>query len=173
MDEQYFPPAWGPEGPPSAPPAPAPAPASFVPTPADAQARIEALKADKAFFQRLVARDPGARQEWDDLHSQAFGAHAQSVDGIMRQMNAREQKFAAEDEARWRDRVNPEGPQEMFEYERGNATTSEKAAARRNIARMIADKQFGAKIIGGDYEALQYWNRMQWVAYRATEVPDA
>ena len=44
----------------------------FIMTPEAARVKIEALKADKAFGSKLMAKDAQAKIEWDNLHQMAY-----------------------------------------------------------------------------------------------------
>jgi hypothetical protein len=75
--------------------------------------------------------------------------------------------------ANWRDRVNPSTPQEVAEFERGEATATQKAAARRFIEQAKKDPNFRTRLLNSDMDARAKWDRWHFVAHFADGIDDA
>jgi hypothetical protein len=135
-------------------------------TSADPAAELDALKNDPAHadFRKDVARgEPRALARWTAAHEAAFGAHANSVDGVYRGMSARDAAMQAARTEKWRAGVNPSTEEEVQAFERGVAHQWEKDACDRNIKALINGPERRAKFLNGDAHLKMMWERWHWV----------
>lgn len=146
-----------------APVAAAPVPQPTGPSAADAAAQIEELKADSEFTKRYLAGDQKARTQFAELHRQAMGGYAPSIDGVMRQMSAKDAEHELMRTARMRNDINPSTEEEVQAFERGTAFQWEKDACDRNIRALIADPDQRAKLLAGDAHLRMMWARWHWI----------
>jgi len=84
--------------------------------------------------------------------------------GVERQMSERE----ATDKRRvldtWQSHMRLDDAQ-RFQVERGQATHSQIAEAKREIARLKKDTEFALALTAGNAEAMDAWSKMHWIAF--------
>jgi hypothetical protein len=135
------------------------------------------LMANSDYAKAALAGDEAKQRELADLYMIARGvtpggsAPPATAEDVLKGMTEREVGIELQREASWRDRVNPVTPQEVAEFERGQATASQKAAARRFIEQAKRDPGFRTKLLNNDMEARAKWARWNFVA-TADEIPD-
>jgi hypothetical protein len=100
----------------------------------------------------------------------ALPSQPQDAADVMAQMDEKELARAQQRVTTYRNLVAPETDLEASQFEKGEATKSQKEAARRNLARAIRDPAFAAKVGRNDMDALRQWSRWNWIAHSAREI---
>jgi hypothetical protein len=145
----------------------APAPAGGLPPlPPEALAArtsIEALKADRSFYEKLTSEDLAVKQaahtHWSSLHKTAYPApeHISSIEDINNQAAAR----GAE---RWNSYIASLkakfdlSPTQEAEIRAGVVNEDVFARAKDQREQMIRDRTFRTKLLDGDRAASKEWN---------------
>lgn len=148
-------------------------------SPQMAETRRNELMANAEYVKAALGGDEEKQGELRDLYMIQRGMTPgaslrppENVDDVIARMTETEIRRELQREASWRDRVAPSTPQEMAEFERGEATTSQKHAARQFIERAKSDPSFRAKLLSGDMQARSHWDRAHFVLNVCDEIPD-
>ncbi len=146
-------------------------------TPQSAEARRTELLADKAYRDAAMRGDAARQQELAGLYmiarwNQSPDPPPATVEDVLARMSKAEAAQAEQMKAWQLNQVAPETEQQRFEFERGEATKTQKEAARRNIERAKRDPDLRNKIIRGDGQARLQWDRWHWIAFAAREIAD-
>jgi len=135
-----------------------------------AAAALAAFDADKDKVAAALGGDIAAQQERRDLWLLARGHQPGGLPvmpsdgtGVQQQMDAREEQIA---EARfdvWQKNIRMNDVQRA-EAKRGLATQQQVDDAKREVRRMLDDKEFGAKVLAGNADAKDKWHRFNFIA---------
>lgn len=136
--------------------------------------RAELLR-DDSYRTAATNGDTAKQQELAALFSIArFGrapdAPPATVAEIFAGMSKADQERAAQMREWQRERCSPQNDVEAFEFERAEATASQKEAARRNIERAKRDPVMARKIVNGDGMARMAWDRWHFIAHGTREI---
>lgn len=138
-----------------------------------------ALVANPDYVKAVLGGDHEKSKELADLlmlsrgeqpSADAVPPPPQHVGDVRQQMLDKEAERELQLNATLRNQVAPESEIEIAQFERGEATKSQKDVAKRNIAHALKDQIFCAKVARGDFAALRAWNRWQWIAHSAREI---
>ncbi len=150
----------------AAPASPAPAqtwrPIGYVEAPpefnttvaAEARAKIETLKSDRDFYQKLQQQQPEAHAEWRRLHATAYPSPAQpsSPEDVKTQDAARAEEQWSGYFAALQQRF-PLTAEQQAEIRRGVITPELHRYARDELDRALKDRAFRVKVLDGDRQA--------------------
>jgi hypothetical protein len=144
-------------------------------SPSMAQARRAELTSDAEYMKSWRAGDAVKGKELSDLRLISLGHNPNpppptSVEDVKMRMSAADAARQEQIKDWWRANVAPQNDVESFEFERGEATKSQKQQALRDIERAKRDPAFGRKVIAGDMDARLKWSRWHFIAHAARQV---
>lgn len=133
-----------------------------------AAARLEALRADPEFQARIAEKDASAFSENTKLWRLANGMPADpqppaSPDEVRSQMQDRDLQL---DDARlstWEKHIRMNDTM-RFEHRRGLVTQQQHEDAQRELQRLKGDREFCAKVLAGNVDAVDRWMRFGRIA---------
>jgi hypothetical protein len=135
-----------------------------------AAAEIARLDADKDFVAAALGGDVAAQQLRRDFWLMARGHQPGGVPatpsdgtGVQQQMNEREEQIQEARLGVWQKHIRMDDTMKA-ELRRSLATAEQVDDAKREIRRMLADPEFGAKVLRGDMDAKDRWHRFNLIS---------
>jgi hypothetical protein len=137
-----------------------------------ARARIDQLKGDKDFYNRLMQKDAGAHAEWSNLHRAGYPSPSEiaSAADVAVQEDARNAELKNVYLAAVSQRAEFT-PRQIEQLKLGEIPASDHRRALDEIARLVRDTSFRRKLLDGDVQANQRWGLLN-AARGCRPVPD-